>query len=785
MSALTQILLTGTAAVGAAALAVPAARNIAIGRIEHDWMAGEIELDRIHADGCTVQLKGGEYFRVVAVDGLAYDARPTADVENLALARSEVLGLCGNAGVDCRLFAIKRRRRIDYEAEWPTAPLARIGAAERKRFATSFEIHWHLVIQSSNYGRLVETCDLLVAALDTYGPSVVHQAEQDTGPCRLTSFLHYLVSGDWREDLPATSSNLSTALPGSDIAFGRDGSITTQTPVKSFSRLIAIRSWPESVSGELLGELLALPADIEVCQTALPIDKAPITALFRRKHVELTTMSFFGGRDEKEEYDNAVETLSAKSASIFDTQFSLVVSGGSEKELERNLIRATEIMGREQIGYSVETAAAAEAWFNRIPGHESLVRPLKLFNANLGGIWPFHNAPSGQQASPFGDQPVRLFGTESGQSYRMQFHTSAEPQARGHYLVLAPTGGGKTTLVLHLLAGLTKFDGVRSYVFDSREGARFTIEALGGRYHSFDKLALNPLDTDDTPEARQRINLIVRSMLGEHAGDDEVDEIVKQVLYAAFEVEPPDRTFNSVFDYAFPKGTSARTAFAKWVQEEGDKAAGLHAHVFNAERDGLAERLDGSHLIGINMNEALQDETLAAPVVTHIASTISQVAARNAKGFNIFIDEAAALVRNDGFKQVAEEMYREYRKLNGVVGMAFQEPAALHRSGAAEAIIENTSTLIIFPNSMATEADYEAFKLNDEHMAFITGNHAGRKVLVIRRDGSTGFNESAILDVDLGWLGDAIGYYRSGVDAVKDLEAAQRDHPDDWMERLA
>ena len=783
MSALSQILLTGSAASAAAALAVPAARNIAMGRLEYDWMAGEIELDRIHADGCSVQLKNGENFRVVALEGLAYDARPGTDVANLATARAEALGLIGSAGLKCRLFAIKRRRHINYEAEWPTASLARIGEAERKRFTTSFEIHWRMVIQSGSYARLVEASETLIASMARFGPSVVRQAEDDRASCPLTSFLHYLVSGEWREDLPAISSNLSVALPGTDIAFGRDGKITTQAPETTVSRLLAIRAWPESVYGEFIGELLALPADIEICQTALPLDKATMTALFRRKHVELTTMSFFGGREEKEEYNDAVETLSVKNSAIFDTQLTLVVGASDAGELESTLQKATEVMGRQQISYSIETVAAAGAWFNRIPGREELTRPLKLFNSNIGGIWPFHNAPSGQRASPYGDQPVRLFGTESGQSYRFQFHTSEEPQARGHYLVLAPTGGGKTTLILHLLAGLARFEGVRSYVFDSREGARFTIEALGGRYHSFDRLALNPLDTDDTPEARLRINLIVRSMLGEHANDDGVDDIVNLLLDSAFKVDPPDRTFNTIFEYAFPKATPARAAFARWVSLE-DGATSLHSHVFNAERDGLASQLEGSHIVGINMNEALQDETLAAPVVAHIASAIGNVAAKGTRGFNIFIDEAAALIRNEGFREIAGEMYREYRKLNGVVGMAFQEPAALHRSGAAETIIENTATLIIFPNAMATPADYEAFKLNDEHMAFVTGNHSGRKALVIRRDGGTGLDESAVLDIDLSWLGKSLGYYRSGVDAVRDLEAAQRDHPDDWMERL-
>ena len=41
-----------------------------------------------------------------------------------------------------------------------------------------------------------------------------------------------------------------------------------------------------------------------------------------------------------------------------------------------------------------------------------------------------------------------------------------------------------------------------------------------------------------------------------------------------------------------------------------------------------------------------------------------------------------------------------------------------------------------------------------------------------------------ILDVDLAWLGDALRFYRSGSDALKDLAALQAAYPDDWKERL-
>ena len=209
MNAWPQILLTGGAAIGAASLAVPALRRLAVGGVERDWMAGELELDRVHADGSTVQLKSGAYFRVVRLDGLAYDARPAEDVAQLATARAEALGLAGNAGLCCRLFAVKRRRGLASDAEWPTAPLARIGEAEARRFASTFDIHWFLVLQSPSYTRLDEASGLVVAALGRFGPELLAQAETDTGPCPLTSFLHYLVSGIWRRDLPAVSRNLS------------------------------------------------------------------------------------------------------------------------------------------------------------------------------------------------------------------------------------------------------------------------------------------------------------------------------------------------------------------------------------------------------------------------------------------------------------------------------------------------------------------------------------------------------------------------------------------------
>ena len=782
MSVLLQSGLVLATGVFAGMAAIPATRRLAFGDVKRDWLAGELEFDHIHDDGRTIVMKSAGFCRVIRLEGMSFDGRVGAEIDTLAAARAATLGRLGNAGVTVRLFAVKRETDMTYGGDWPDGPLSEIGAAEEARFARSFEVRWYMLLGHRHYRRLDEACTGMLSLLVEYAPRVV--ARRDDG-CELTAVINHLLTGELRGELAAVSENISARVGFTDLEVAEDGRIVTRAPEEHLHRVIAVRGWPGTVSGDLVGDLLRLPVEIEICQICVPESKPAMQMLFSRKAQEARALAMFGGGARVAEYEDAVTALGDEETAVFETQMQIALRAADEASMEETLRRITDVLGRHRVLFNVETRAAGVAWFNRIPDHETLLRPLKLFSGNIAAIWPFHAMTGGMRRSPWGDRPVRLLSGESGQSYAFQFHAGEQPQAIGHYLVLAPTGGGKTTLMMHLLGGLSKFAGVRSYVFDSREGARFMVEALGGQYLPYDRLDLNPLDVEDTPAARHRISLIVRAMLGDHGHDDDVAGIVDQLLHATFAAEPANRTFNEIFPIAFPPDSPARRAFLPWVTEANGHA-GLHAHVFNAGRDSLAVRLDRSFLTGINMNEALSDPELGPPVVTHIMNAISAGAARasGGGGFNIFIDEAANLLGNAGFRQAAVEMYREYRKLNGVVGMAFQDPAALHASGIAEAIIDNTATLIIFPNPLAKAEEYAPFNLNEEQLGFITRRHEGRKVLLVRRDGPSGLDETVILDVDLAWLGPALRFYRSGSDAVKDLAAAQAAHPDDWQERL-
>ena len=785
-----------------AAAAVPALNQMFLGDVRQDWLCRQVEFDSVAADGVTINMKSGRYCRVVRVGGVSYDAMMSDEIQVLSNTRCEAFARLAAAGIIVRLFAVKRRADLLYEGDWPEGGIAEIGAAEEDRFRKTFSIGWFALLDSGNNEVLRKQSESFLDLMQKHDASFLTGAPGDMDAasaaaprqaaagldCGLAEFANYLMTGDMSRDVDWITSDLSRQLGNSNIRVDENGDIWTATPTRRLHRVIAVRRWPEEVSGKLLGDLLRLPVEIEVSQIVVPESKTKAQFMFDQKANEMSRLSMFGGQTRAEDFRVAVDVLAEENVQPVRTEFAVYLRASGAGQMERAEAMVFETLGRHKVIANSETAAAGILWFNRMPGSKRrsgrTLRPLRLMTPNLGAIWPFHSMTAGNPGSPWGDQPVRLFTGSSGQSYSFQFHASAAPQSVGHYLVLAPTGGGKTTLMMHLLSGLAKFRDVRSYVFDSREGARFTIEALGGSYHSFDSLSLNPLDVEDSPAARHRISMIVRSMLDTHAKDDETGEIVDQLLSVAFKTtRHKNRTFNDIFPLAFPSSSAIKRAFLPWVRDtKGNK--GIYSHIFNAASDSLADTLGASQITGINMNEALADPALGPPVVAHIMNKISDTASNLAGGgsggFNIFIDEAAKLLENAGFRSAVVEMYREYRKLNGVVGMAFQDPAALHKSGIAEAVIDNTSTLIIFPNPLARKEDYANFNLNEEQLAFITAHHQGRKVLVVRRDGPSGLDETVVLDADLGWLGDAMRFYRSGPDAVKHIERLQRDNPENW-----
>ncbi len=755
-------------------VSVPMLRRWAFGDVRVDWLNGELDFDDLDHDNITVRMKQDGVFRVIKLAGMGYDTKLETEQQNLLAGRSMVLHDLARKNITVRMFAIKRQRNMSFSADWPTEVLQEIGDKEKELYSSTYDLDWYMVLQSTSAATLETACENLTSALLPYNPVFLSGAE-------LYRFINYLLCGEMLDASSFdTKRKIATALPGSDLNFDYDsGILRTATPETHYQQVISIRGWPEVVSGMLLAELLAVNADLEIGHILRPESTNKTRGKISSKQKEQnSSMQLFRNLALSEENNELLALLNEGNVSVFLSQCSITLRASSLKELEHIRTEIVGILSKWRIAYGIDTGAVGWYWFNRLPFKDRLIRPLKLINPSIAGLWTWHNSPIGQYASPWGDRPLRMFKTPVGQNYAFNFHVGQKQNSLGHFLVIAPSGGGKSTLLAHLLGGLSKFD-IPSVIFDSLQGMRFMVEAMGGQYQSVHNLALNPFDCDDAPEKRIHLAGLLRSM-GMSIQQSEIELLLDQM----FMIEREYRSLNEVYQTVFARASISQNEFARWVTDR-DGNEGMYSSMFNAPRDSLGDVLDQSFMSAFNMGEVLNDPTLAAPVVAHVMDGIREIG-KHRQGFCVFIDEAAALLRNEGFRGYVMQMYREYRKFGGAVGMAFQDPKAFIESDVSDAVLDNIATLILFPNSQGNRAVYERFGLNEEQMNYILKGSLlsqDRTALVIKRD-STGFEESTIINIDLSPYDSALRFYQSGTDAVRLLEQLQQKWGAEWSKHI-
>ncbi len=187
MSAWPLIAGMGSAAVAAGALAVPAARRMIFGSVEHDWLAHELELDRIEPDGMTVRAKPrighrmmpwenatGSVIRVYRLIGETYDTKPEGQQSSLHEGRAACLHALASLGVVVRLFGVKRRRAVIHPASWPSSTLSEIGDAEANLYRNAYDLRWYLIVTAdlgdpTGFQVQVRAANLIAVRPSTYG----------------------------------------------------------------------------------------------------------------------------------------------------------------------------------------------------------------------------------------------------------------------------------------------------------------------------------------------------------------------------------------------------------------------------------------------------------------------------------------------------------------------------------------------------------------------------------------------------------------------------------------
>ena len=716
----------------------------------------------ISPDGCTVEMlgkKGGGLFRVIHLRGQIYAGLTSEDLAALFGQRKAFFDSMTDQPVQLRF--------ISQRSHLPVTPppiqdglTQQIDSRWHQRFANAFTTDHYIVISvptADQRKRLDHAERLIFDLFNRYGPEVLNNGEGDISP--LLSFLASFING---QDLvlPTVLDNIGDRLPFANVEFTRHGAITYRDGTNAVHQTaIGVRAWPERSTAEIINGLLRIPGAITVILKAQAFQKADadLRIASRARQARLAVYNPL----ISQEWNEAKDKVGAAQEGFYQAELTAYVSATTTEELDRLVTDVRTSLSNHAIRVVKETMLAERLWWGRLPGYDYFSRDYHLVSSNLADFTPLPAEPRGRDASQWGPRPIRYFPTASGAPYGFVFHKSAAEDL-AHWLVIGPSGRGKSTLIMSLILGaLSAHSDLRAFVFDRMLGTKTTFDCYGGDYliPEDEHLPLNPFLADDgSPEYRNFLELWLRMLTGRH-DDDSIQRITTAVA-DIMSADPANRSLAKQYAQVFPTG-ELRNAVKKWA------AAGRYGRIFNGTRDALS--LTGSRLVGFDMTAMSDDTQLSAAMTYYFMQRIRQLVLKNPTPHIAFIDEAPAQFKDEFFAQNVEVLFREHRKLKGSIILAAQDAGAFTKHKIAETLLNNTAGVIFFQNPSARVEDLAPFGLQKEQLDFILGRSAiaqslPRSVLIRRED------ESVILDISLKTLGPYLRALSSGIEDRKIIQ---------------
>ena len=579
--------------------------------------------------------------------------------------------------------------------------------------------------------------ETLVAALARYEPeSLGLETRQGRSYSRLLEFLSSLINAeDHAVPLPRAPVNevLATTRPlfGSEVIEYRLPSETR------LGAMLGIKEYPAPSVVGLCNGLLAAPFPFVLTQSFAFLTKATAQGLLQRQSARMANAGDFAVTQAAELTD-ALDALTGNEFVMGDHHFTLqvladpiaTVAGDPEalrlRALNDAIAQARAVLADTGMTVAREDLALEAAFWAQLPGNFAY-RPRKapITSRNFAAFSPFHNYPAGRASGNHWGDALALLVTSAHSPYHFSLHASDPRQAdggsrrdTGHSFICGPTGSGKTVFIGFIVAQLVR-QGVTQVVFDKDRGLEILVRALGGAYLPLRNgipTGLNPLQLPVTPAntefLKSWLRVLVRGPTGLTARE-EAD--LDHALHGTLTLEARQRRLSRLVEFTDatrPEGVHVR--LARWCEDTG----GDYAWVFDNEADSLSATLGSHPLLGFDVTEFLDNDTVRAPLTLYLFHLVRGLI--DGRRFVCWGDEFSRLLADSAFEQFAKDGLKVWRKLNGVFCAATQSPSDALASPISRTVIEQTATKIFFPNPEARSEDYiDGFALSEREFKLL------------------------------------------------------------------
>ncbi len=341
----------------------------------------------------------------------------------------------------------------------------------------------------------------------------------------------------------------------------------------------------------------------------------------------------------------------------------------------------------------------------------------------------------------------------------------------GHALVVAPTGGGKTTFVNLCLSQFQRyFDADRqqpnTVIFDRNYSCRITTELHGGKHIDIGAkdLRINPLAVLREPTTERTLwvrEWIIRRIEDSGHKTTAEDRGAVDNAIALLTMSTQDLRLSTL---AINLPAVLRTALSEW----------LEGHPYGMF-DNAEDTFQSNGWVCIEMKPIMSVDRLCRAFLDYSLFKIME--SMDGRPTFIYLEESAFILNHPDFAKVVLEYMATIRKKGGFVWLTMQSIDSVLTSDIRGMIVDNVPTKILLsnPSAEAHRVHYkEFFALEDRHVDMLKDLSLGEYLIV------QGIN-SRIYRTALSRQ--SLAYLRSEEQVQKQFLAHKASGRSDWRQR--
>lgn len=633
----------------------------------------------------------------------------------------------------------------------------------------------------------IEAFERIITSFTNSAPLQFKRLEQDDFTSSLSAILN-------RASVPSeckkpVNAMLDSWLPTNYVAGGKEVIQFKGNDKTVLAGVLGVVRWPEKTSPMLFETLAKMDMELTICQIIRFLGPQQSSSEINAA-IEYYNLTQFGmvshaiakasggtpdsqpGKAELlEQCKDALVRIGAESLNYVYHNVSVFVYAESSKLLNRNISFASQRLTNNGFVVIRERTNTMPSFAAMLPGQWSMQTRYDLLTVeNAADTTPLYTMSEGSKTHPFFSEmiykrPVSAlasFANQYGGRYNFVPHVGQV----GHMLIVAPTGGGKTTFVNFCLSQFQRYGNVNTFIFDRNHSCKIVTELHGGTHI-------------DISSNSARFNPFFAMMDGSNDGRTWVREfILRRLEEGGFTSTADDRTdIDRALGLLANSGQKMRMSTLaamlprRLESELGEWLEGRPYGMFDSEVDDFSI----ANWTAIEMKEIMSVERLSRAFMDYAFRKI--YVSLDGRPTFIYIEEASFLINNPIFSAMLDDWLKTFRKKNAFIWMTIQSPESVTSSSIAATLLDNVYSFLMCINEKV-ESHRDAYKtkfaLQDHQVDMIKSLQPKRDYLLIQ--GTT----SRVISTD--FTPECLAYLRSEEPVLAIYDRHKKQSGPNWQD---